>query len=130
VQILVVEDDLITRKLIQRLLVEVGDCEFAVDGLDGLQKFEKAHSGGIPFDVILLDVMLPQMDGLTLLKKIRTIEDNKSNDSFHSKIIIMTAKGGNEVEKQANKYGCDAFLGKPISGKKLISIINKLVNNV
>jgi DNA-binding response OmpR family regulator len=75
-RILIVEDDLVIQKLTSRILSEAGKCEIVKDGFQGLKSFRLALLKNEPYEVILIDIMLPQMDGLTLLKKIRKMEKN------------------------------------------------------
>lgn len=62
-RILIVEDDFIGRKVLQRLLLEYGECDVAVDGVEAVKAFDLAWSAGMPYDVLFLDIMMPNMSG-------------------------------------------------------------------
>ena len=127
-RILIVEDDPISRKLFYGILKNIGDCMLAGDGLEALHKFRTAYLEKKQYSVVLLDIMLPKIDGLTVLKKIRSIEKElRLEDSRRAKIIVLTAKVEKEVEKSAYDYGCDFFLRKPVSGKILMENVERLV---
>lgn len=119
-KILIVEDDLISRRLLQKFLLPYGDCETAVDGLKAITAIEHAFINDQPYDLICLDIMMPQMDGHEVLKKIRDIETQKNIDGNNRVKIIMTTAltdRGNVV--QAAKEKCDAYIAKPINKQEL-----------
>ncbi|NOZ08580.1 MAG: response regulator transcription factor [FCB group bacterium] len=119
-RILVVEDDFTSTILMKKLLQPYGDCDFASDGKEALKTFFKAISNDTPYDLITLDVMLPNMDGQTILKKIREMETKfEITPSNRSKIIMTTALSNETDVLRALKAGCDAYLIKPIDSSKL-----------
>ena len=71
---LIVEDDFAARRLLQRYLSNYGDCDIAVDGNEAVEAFRQAVDEKEPYDLICLDIMMPNMDGHEALKVIRQIE--------------------------------------------------------
>ncbi len=119
-RILIVEDDFTSTILMKKLLQPYGNCDFASDGKEALKIFFKAVSEDKPYDLITLDVMLPNMNGQTILKKIREMEAKFEIDPPNRSKIIMTTALSNETDVlRALKSGCDAYLIKPIDSSKL-----------
>ena len=103
-RILVVEDDQYIRELYELLLKEAGlEVEAVADGETGLSK---AKEGG--YDLILLDILLPGKDGLTVLKELKKYPPLKEN----KKIIMLTALDRDEFVKSAMRMGADGYLIK------------------
>ena len=75
---LVVEDDLVSRQLLQTILSRYGECNVAVNGKEALSAFSLAWKALQPYDLICLDVMMPEMDGQETLRQIRKIEYDRS----------------------------------------------------
>jgi two-component system chemotaxis response regulator CheY len=71
-RILIVEDDFGSRRLMQKLVSDYGQCDVVVDGEEAVEAFRLAWEENSPYDVIFLDIMLPKMDGQEALRRIRT----------------------------------------------------------
>ena len=115
--ILVVDDNKITTKLLRRYLeANSYEAKEAYDGLDCLEKVEER----LP-DAIVLDVMMPRMDGYETVKRLKNQEHTK-----HIPVVIVTAL--NDVANQLKSIdaGADDFLSKPIEEKLLISKVRLL----
>jgi two-component system, chemotaxis family, chemotaxis protein CheY len=126
-KMLVVEDDSMSRKLMQRFLASHGQCDVAVNGREGVAAFNKALEAGQPYDLICMDVMMPEMDGHTALKRIREIEKRKGIWGIDSaKVIMTTALGDAASIVEAFNSQCEAYLIKPIHMDKLIERLTAL----
>ncbi|NCD26366.1 MAG: response regulator, partial [Deltaproteobacteria bacterium] len=90
-RILIVEDDFVGRKVMQRLLREYGDCDVAVDGLEAVKAFDLAWEAGTPYDVLFLDIMMPNMTGHDALRIIRAKEKERGIPSAKEVKVIMTS---------------------------------------
>jgi len=113
-RILVVEDDDLMQGMLQDSLSKEGyEIIVASDGMNGWQEFKKSS-----FDVILLDLKLPKMDGMTLLSKIH--ETNSE-----SLVLIMTAHGTVETAVKAMKLGAFDYVTKPFMVDELLVIIKR-----
>ena len=73
--ILVVDDDFMNRKLLQSQLSLFGECDIAVDGEEAILAFKLAWGNQQPYDLICMDIRMPNIDGKEALKKIRQMED-------------------------------------------------------
>lgn len=115
-KILVVDDDLRLRDLLKRYLLEQG---FEVEALaDGSEIEQRLLSR--PFDLIVLDLMLPGLDGLTLCRNLR------ANNNL-TPIIMLTAKG-DEVDRIIGlEMGADDYLPKPFNPRELVARIHAIL---
>ncbi len=126
-KILIVEDELVNRMVLQKLLDAYGTCDIAVDGNEAIEAFALACKEKKPYDLICMDIMMPNTDGRTALKKIREMEKQggiKGQDEV--KVIMTTAIG--EVKTMVGSYmeGATSYIVKPIEKEKLIQELQKL----
>jgi len=115
-KILVVDDEELTTQLAKTFLEKHGfSVIIASDGETGLNLAEAENP-----DLILLDVMLPSMDGFEVCKKL------KENDNFkNTPILMFTAKGLSSDIERGQAVGADEYIIKPFSGKALVATIRK-----
>ena len=107
-RILVIEDDFDIQELLENFLREAGhEVVCAGDGIIGIERFEKE-----PFDLILLDIMLPKIDGFAVCKLIRKQSDIP--------IIMLTALGGEDEQIRGLDLRVDDYITKPFSMPILI----------
>lgn len=115
--ILVVDDNKITTKLLRRYLEANGfDAKEAYDGIDCLEKLEEQ----LP-DAVVLDVMMPRMDGYETVKRIKEQAHTK-----HIPVVIVTALNDVANQLKSIEAGADDFLSKPIEEKLLIAKVKLL----
>lgn len=127
-RILIVEDDFVGRKVMQRLLREYGDCDVAVDGLEAVKAFDLAWEAGTPYDVLFLDIMMPNMTGHDALRIIRAKEKERGIPSAKEVKVIMTS-ALDDVKNVTQSFfhgGATAYLVKPIEREKLLDELAKL----
>ena len=126
-KILIVEDDSSSQLLLQTLLADYGTCELAANGQEAVEAIEQAIVAGEPYDLICMDIMMPQMDGLEALQKIRQTEfKHYQKGLVASKVIMTTAKDMAKDITSAFKAGCGAYITKPINKKELFEQIHLL----
>lgn len=118
--ILLADDVEINRALVQGILEPHGHRITCAE--DGVKALEAYKSG--PFDIVLMDVQMPEIDGLQVTRAIREYE-RISGSKAHMPIIAMTAFAGNENYQICLDAGMDDYLSKPISHSKLLQILNK-----
>jgi len=124
---LIVEDDFTSRLLLQELLKGFGPAHVAVNGKEAIVAVGAALEAGEPYDLICLDIMMPQMDGQTALKKIRALEESRGIlSSDGAKIIMTTALNDMKNISSAYRSLCDGYLVKPLRKEKLLEELNKL----
>lgn len=119
---LIVEDDFTSRILLQSLLSKYGECHIAVNGKEALAAFRAAQENGQKYDLICMDIMMPEMDGQVAVKEIRDLEAAGGTLSTRGvKIIMTTALDDVKNVVQSFKSLCDAYLFKPIDTGKLLA---------
>lgn len=117
--ILAAEDNQLNMEILQFLLEEAGAKVTAVsDGKQAVEYFADAASG--TYDVILMDIMMPVMDGLEASKKIRELPEGKGKDI---PIIAMTANAFVEDKEKTKEAGMNAHLTKPVNREEIIRVL-------
>ena len=130
-RVLIMEDDPVSGRLMQKYISPCCDCTLVVDGRAAIEAFEQAVLNGEIYHLLVLDIMVPEIHGRDVLKRIREIErEHGIPDSRRSRAIMTTAlsDAGNIVE--SFKSQCDAYLVKPIDRKILIKEIAGLGFNM
>ncbi len=124
---LIVEDDFVSRLLLQKLLAPYGKSHIAANGSEAIKAFHLAIEEEFPYDLVCLDIMMPVMDGHEVLRKIRNIEDEQGiQEQDRVKIIMTTALADLENIRRAARGKCDAYLHKPISKQMLIDKLRSI----
>jgi two-component system chemotaxis response regulator CheY len=124
---LIVEDDFTARKLLQIYLSDYADCFIAVNGREAVEAFKYALEESEPYDLICLDIMMPQMNGLEALQAIRQAESERGITGLDGiKVIMTTALSDSENVMSAFRSGCEAYIVKPVTKEKLLKEIEKL----
>ena len=113
--ILIVEDDKNIADLLRLYLEKEGmACHVAGDGLEGLEKFQAVQP-----DLVILDIMLPSMDGWSVCRKIR--------ETSKTPIIMLTAKGELEDKVSGLEMGADDYITKPFETKEVLARIHAVL---
>jgi CheY-like chemotaxis protein len=115
-KILVVDDDELVLIAIQELLTPLGFfVTTCPSGPDALQRVASDR-----FDLIILDVIMPEMDGFEVCQRIRQI------DSYtETPVMMLTAKSGEEDKQRGLEVGANLYLPKPIAPKRLITLVEE-----
>jgi len=125
-KILIAEDDFVSRKIINTILAPLGEVDIAANGNEAFTAVRMAIEANEPYDLICLDIMMPEVDGIMALKKIRQSEAQKGlNPEKRSKIIMITALSDKSHVMAAAQANCDGFLVKPIEKDRLFDEIRK-----
>lgn len=126
-RILIAEDDLVSRNFMVKFLKKYGDCDVAVDGIEAVDLYLTSVKELNRYDLICLDIMMPKLDGLKVLKAVRGIEEqNKLPETDKAKIIMTTALNDKETIEKAYNDGCEAYAWKPINIEKFKEVMQKL----
>ena len=126
-KILIVEDDLASRKFLYKFMANYGECDITVDGMEGLDAYLMALDEYEPYELVCLDIMMPKVDGIKVLKTIREIEKQRAIEGEKKvKIIMTTALNDVNVVNNSFDSGCEVYATKPIDIKKLENVMEKL----
>ncbi len=121
-KILVVEDEFISRMLLKEMLAPFGACKTAQDGREAVELIDKSYDDPAgKFDLVCLDIMMPEMNGHQALKEIRRIEKQRGLEGNQTaKVLMITALDDTQNIMEAMVVGrCEAYMTKPISRTKL-----------
>ena len=123
-KVLLVEDNELNREIATAILEEVGILvESVEDGTDAVERM--AVAGESEFDLILMDIQMPKMDGYTATREIRTLGNNKK---ANIPIVAMTANAFEEDKEKAFKAGMNAHISKPIDIEVIMHIFDQIFN--
>ena len=119
-RVLVVDDSVTMRELLAEAVRRVGGVEVAsaADGVEALQKLA-AHR----FDLVITDIGMPVMDGLTLIERIRARESVRSLP-----IVIMSAMGSWDERARANELGVEEYILKPVQAPQVMAVVKKILD--
>lgn len=126
-RILIVEDELISRQIIKKIAEPYGECDIAVNGVEAIELFQNSVNEEEFYNVIFLDIMLPEMDGYSVLKNIREIEESANLPLLDKAKIVMTTsleESKNIIE--AFKEQCDYYIVKPVDRSEVNSILDNI----
>lgn len=126
-KMLIAEDEFVNRRLLQTILQPYGICEAVINGREAVEAFHMALEEGKPYKLICLDIMMPELDGLEVLKEIRKVErELKIPKNDRAKIVMTTAFGDFPSIKESFEEQCEAYLIKPITKEKIEDILREI----
>ena len=116
--ILAVDDSASIRQMVTFTLKSSGyEVVEAVDGMDGLEKAK-----GKTFNLVLTDQNMPRMDGLTLIKNLRSLAQYKTTP-----ILMLTTESSDAMKQQGKAVGATGWLVKPFDPQKLVEVVKKVI---
>lgn len=123
---LVVDDDFTHRLLLQRFLSTTGEVHIAANGVEAVQAVRGAIREGQPYDLVCLDIMMPELDGHTALLQIRQLEDELHVPTAEQvKVVMTTAPTEKGHVLDAFREQADAYLSKPVSKDRLLGYVRE-----
>lgn len=126
IKILLVEDELTSRRTLISFLHPIGEVDICVNGNIALNVAKKALENNQPYELIFLDIMISNLDGISTLKKIRQLETYHGvKEHAKSKVIMTSANADKDVILKAAQAGCTSYMIKPIDKKRLYNEIRK-----
>ena len=116
-KILVVDDAAFMRMMVKEALAKGGytDVEEAVDGADAVQKYNELHP-----DLVIMDITMPNMDGLEALKTIRGADPSAT-------VVMCSAMGQESMVIEAIKSGAKDFIVKPFKQDRILSTVSNII---
>jgi two-component system, chemotaxis family, chemotaxis protein CheY len=123
---LIVEDARVSQMILEKILGAYGDCHIAKNGIEALQAFNEAIVEKRPFDLICLDMGLPDFGGVEILTKIRAVEDVRGIPTGKKvRVIAVTATSDIDMVKAVTEKG-DGYILKPITRERLVQNLVRL----
>ena len=118
-KLLIVDDSTMLRDMLSYALNEGGynDVTEAVDGIDGLEKSKSSE-----FDLVITDVNMPNMDGISLIRELRKLPDYK-----FIPILMLTTESGSEKKQEGRSAGATGWIVKPFNPEQLLATIKKVL---
>lgn len=125
---LIAEDHLLSRRILKELLPPGFDCDIAVNGQEAIDSFQLAHDSKRPYDIIFMDIMMPDVDGMEALLCIRALERRMEiPPNLAVKVVMTTALDDpRTVIKSFKDCEADSYIVKPVSRQKLTNELQKL----
>lgn len=124
---LVIDDDLVCRRVLGKILRQHGECIIATDGAEGLALLRDSIQVRSRFDLVCLDVMMPLIDGHDVLTALRLMEEQAQRPADQcSRVIMVTAMDDSANLMQAFKEQCDAYVVKPVTVERITAELRKL----
>jgi len=126
-KILIVDDDISTRQLLQAILMDLGTCDLAVDGKEAVELVAKSIEKQEIYDIIFLDIMMPELNGHEALLEIRKLEDSHNiHIGNGSKVVMQTCLDDKENILSSFREGCEYYIMKPYNKQKILELIEKM----
>ena len=123
---LIAEDEFLGRKVLTAFLNTLFEVDVVVNGREAVEAFTLALDEGRPYDLLLMDIMMPEMDGLTALTKIRAIEQEKKRRP-PAKVLMTTALDDPKTVIRSFHDGeASGYIVKPVRKDKLFEELKKL----
>lgn len=124
---LIVEDEDVSREGLKFFLAEYAEIVTAVNGLEAVDRFREALTEERPFDLVLLDIVMPEMDGQEALKLIRESEKEMPAQTGEKAVIIMTTalNSPENMEEALWEGDCTDYLVKPLVRADLMAMLRR-----
>ena len=125
-QIFIIDDELISRKKLSEILKPFGNCEEFDRGDSALVSVEEQLKNKQKVDLITVDISMPYLNGLAVLKKIRDLEGEfQVPEENQSKIIMVTSSVDRDNVMEALANGCNDYILKPFNEEEIVDRLKK-----
>ncbi len=127
-RILIVDDSAYQRFLIRSHLCGFGACEEVHDGAQGVERFKQALDEGLPFNLVVMDILMPVMNGHEALKRIIALQDSAGiPEGSRAKMLMLSSLDDPETMLAAQfESGAEMYLTKPADGPTLVEAFKNL----
>lgn len=127
-RILIIDDDFVSRTKLVKILDCLGECHQAVSGQEALEAFAMAHQDNLPYDLITVDIRLPDMTGQELVNKIRDWEhlNGAALQERETHILMVSVLSDSKSIMSSFKQGCEAYITKPFNRHTIFNELSKL----
>ena len=126
-KILVVDDEMVCRTKLKLIMENFGECEAVDNGQDGVAMFHKAHQMGKPFGLVMLDIEMPEKDGMQALSEMIEAQIKLDVSKSHkAKILMVTSFTDKDRVLGCIQSGCDDYIAKPFDINTIAKKLSKL----
>ena len=127
-KILIVDDSASIREQFSAILTPLAECHMAVNGQEAVDLIRETQGKGKNFDMVIMDVIMPEKDGLTAVKEIREFEKENGWDGDNTLTIIIATTIKDQARILVAQYECgaDAYIAKPFTEE---TVLQTLRNN-
>jgi two-component system, chemotaxis family, chemotaxis protein CheY len=130
-KILVVDDEIVSRDKLNRIMRCFGTCQDVSNGEEAIQAFCTAWEKRQPFELVMLDISMEGIDGLAVLKKIREFEkEKKTPPEKRVKITMVTAESVSTTITACIQSGCDGYILKPFNREVIKAKLDKMIPGI
>ena len=126
-KMLVVDDEFNNRILLSKILESYGSVDMVIDGQEAVDAFTLAHTEKEPYDIIFMDIMMPNMDGHQAVQTMRKKEAEMGVlPQDEVKVVMVTAlDSAKDAMKAYYRDGCTDYVTKPITKKKIDDVLRE-----
>lgn len=126
-RILVVDDDITTRLILQNHLEQFGPCDTCADGVQALEQFKDSLESGRPYNIVFMDVLLPSMNGIEALLEMRRVEVQEKKPVGEFKAVVLSTVDGIETIRNAFfQAGVYDYLTKPLDRDRVSIVMQEI----
>jgi two-component system chemotaxis response regulator CheY len=119
-RILIVDDDYVSRTKLSALLAAYGQCDAVPNGEIALKMFQEAHKELVPYELVTMDVEMPEISGHDVVGQMRDIERAlQIPGGSEVKVLMVTVKKELKEVSTAYKHGCTGYITKPVTPENL-----------
>ena len=122
---LIVDDTSVNLRIMVRILSDYAECQTANSGQEAIDLVTVSLENSKPFDLICMDIMMPGIDGIQSVKKIRELEANYTALK-QPKILMVTTIKDDAYVKKSIQAGCDGYVLKPVDKYNLLKHLEQL----
>ncbi|MBF0270451.1 MAG: response regulator [Magnetococcales bacterium] len=121
-KILIADDDVNSRVILTSILAPHGECHEVMNGVEAVAAFKTALEKNDPYQLVCMDIMMPEMDGQEAVLAIRAAEKDHQVAANDETVVIMTSALDtlDSIIRSFDQGGCNAYLGKPIRRAALL----------
>ncbi len=125
-RILIVDDELVSRSKLEKIMANFGTCDSAVNGDQAVTAVRRSLEEQSPYDVVLMDLIMPVMDGHEALKRIRALEkEHDVRPGMETRVIVISSLEDQKNVCKAFFHGqATSYLTKPVNKEKLLEALS------